>query len=150
MFPLPSSEHCSSALCIHLASPTAETPAQLERSIILLLVPAMETHPEDNHASQFCMGSCIRHIPCMCIQLWWNWRCANRSFPLKIGTGTEQTRSQDLRRYGATPTRSSHLKYVLRPYQSHQLYCSYPAYLWHDCFLHYQVCDWASDKNNNK
>ena len=39
---------------------------------------------------------------------------ANRSFPLKIGTGTEQTRSQDLRRYAATPTRSSHLKYLLK------------------------------------
>ena len=38
----------------------------------------------------------------------------NRSFPLKIRTGTEQTRSQDLRRYGAIPTRSSHLKYLLK------------------------------------
>ena len=38
----------------------------------------------------------------------------NRSFPLKIWTGTEQTRSQDLRRYGAIPTRSSHLKYLLK------------------------------------
>ena len=39
---------------------------------------------------------------------------ANRSFPLKIGTGTEQTKSQDLRRHGATRTRSSHLKYLLK------------------------------------
>ena len=39
---------------------------------------------------------------------------ANRSFPLKIGTGTEQTKSQDLRRYGATPNGSSHLKYLLK------------------------------------
>lgn len=38
----------------------------------------------------------------------------NRSFPLKIRTGTEQTRSQDLRRYGAIPIRSSHLKYLLK------------------------------------
>ncbi|CAI9180225.1 unnamed protein product [Rangifer tarandus platyrhynchus] len=35
--------HCSSALCINLTSPKAETPAQLERSTLLLPVPAMET-----------------------------------------------------------------------------------------------------------
>lgn len=116
-------------------------PTQLERSTS----SASASHGnslEDNTLSILHGITMTRHIPCMCIQLWWNWtHNANRSFPLKIETGTEQTRSQTWGDMEPHLPEVLTLNTCLRPDSSLTSSTVHILPIWrHDCFLHYHRC----------